>query len=438
MRVVILGGGESGVGAALLAQKEGHILWLSDQGKLKKAYREELKERGIPFEEGSHDESKIGEADLIIKSPGIPDQVPLLKKLRSKGIPVISEIEWAWRHTDAHLIGITGTNGKTTTTLLTAHLMQEAGMSVVCVGNVGKSFARVVAQNSFEWAVLELSSFQLDGIVDFRARIAALLNISPDHLDRYDYDMDKYASAKIRIGENQGPADWFLYRQQDEWTERHLHQLEGKARKLAISEESIWGERVVLPGGESYELGGTALIGRHNAMNALFALQMASLAGVNTGQLQKGLKSFKNVPHRLEPVGEIGGITFINDSKATNVEAVYYALEAMQKPVIWIAGGTDKGNDYTLLISLARQKVKVLIGLGVENEKLFGAFVDSRIKKMEATSARQAVEKAFQEAEEGDVVLLSPACASFDRFNNYEDRGDQFREAVVNLKSKSS
>jgi len=438
MKIAILGGGESGVGAALLAQEKGHDLWLSDQGRLKASYRQELKEREIPFEEGKHDEEKIEAAELIIKSPGIPDHVPLLKKLRSKGIPVISEVEWAWRHTDANLIGITGTNGKTTTTLLTAHLMREAGMSVECVGNVGTSFARMVAQKSFEWAVLELSSFQLDGIVDFRVQIAALLNISPDHLDRYDYDMAQYAGAKIRIGENQRPKDWFLYREKDEWTERYLHRLKGKAQKMAISETSTQGAKVVLPGGESFDLAGTALIGRHNAMNALFALQMASLAGVGAQQLQLGLRSFVNVPHRLEPVGEIGGISFINDSKATNVEAVYYALEAMQKPVIWIAGGTDKGNDYSQLTPLVRQKVKVLIGLGAENEKLFAAFGEGIDHKMEASSAGQAVELAFQLAEKGDVVLLSPACASFDRFKNYEDRGDQFREAVVNLKSKNS
>lgn len=426
------------MGAALLAQEKGHDLWLSDQGRLKASYRQELKEREIPFEEGKHDEEKIEAAELIIKSPGIPDHVPLLKKLRSKGIPVISEVEWAWRHTDANLIGITGTNGKTTTTLLTAHLMREAGMSVECVGNVGTSFARMVAQKSFEWAVLELSSFQLDGIVDFRVQIAALLNISPDHLDRYDYDMAQYAGAKIRIGENQRPKDWFLYREKDEWTERYLHRLKGKAQKMAISETSTQGAKVVLPGGESFDLAGTALIGRHNAMNALFALQMASLAGVGAQQLQLGLRSFVNVPHRLEPVGEIGGISFINDSKATNVEAVYYALEAMQKPVIWIAGGTDKGNDYSQLTPLVRQKVKVLIGLGAENEKLFAAFGEGIDHKMEASSAGQAVELAFQLAEKGDVVLLSPACASFDRFKNYEDRGDQFREAVVNLKSKNS
>lgn len=436
MRVVILGGGESGVGAALLARQEGHELWVSDRGELKPRYRTELKQHEIPFEEGKHSEAPIFSAELVVKSPGIPDEVPLIKTLRSKGIPVISEIEWAWRHCEAKFIGITGSNGKTTTTLLTCHLLKEAGFSVVGGGNVGASFARLVATATFDWAILELSSFQLDGIVDFRPDIAAILNISPDHLDRYQYKMENYVRSKIRIGANQKPGDWLLYKEHDEWIERHLEEVAGMANRIALGDNMIDGKSLVFSNTESYQLEGTNLIGRHNAMNALFALKMARLAGAAPKALQAGLYSFSNAPHRLERVDTIEGVEFINDSKATNVDATYYALEAMQKPVIWIAGGTDKGNEYGPLKGLVAEKVKVLIGLGKDDSPLLEA-LEGQLKQVRAAeSAEEAVEIAFEIAKAGDVVLLSPACASFDRFKNYEDRGNLFREAVVNLRSK--
>ncbi len=434
MQVVILGGGESGIGAAILALKEGHQVWVSDKGELKDKYREELVYRRIPFEEGQHDTGRIFHADIVIKSPGIPDQTSLVQSLISKGIPVISEIEWAFRYSNAKLIGITGSNGKTTTTMLTYHLMKQAGMSVVSGGNVGQSFARRVAEEQFEWAVIELSSFQLDGIARFRPHIGALLNISPDHLDRYDYQMERYVRAKFRIAENQRESDWFLFWQEDEWIWSHLSLATGKGKQVPISSAAIDGNRLKVDNQTEFNLEGTSLVGRHNAMNALFALHMAQLAGVEKKDMQASLKSFVNVPHRLERVGTWKGVEYINDSKATNVDAVFYALDAMQRPIIWIAGGTDKGNEYRPLQALAGTKVKALIGLGADNRKLFEAFENVIRKKMEASSATHAVELAAQEASPGDVVLLSPACASFDRFKNYEDRGDQFRQAVRSLK----
>jgi len=433
MRTVILGGGESGRGAALLAKKLGHDLWLSDKGRLGEPARNELLRYRIPFEEGGHDMGRLLKADQVIKSPGIPDQLPLIRTIRAKGIPVISEIEFAGRHTDAELVAITGTNGKTTTTLLTYHLLREAGLEVVLGGNVGRSFARLVAEGTFPLAVLELSSFQLDGILRFRSRLAALLNITPDHLDRYDYEMARYIEAKFRITMNQGPEDRFFYWQEDENIRSYLPKRKGAARLQPLSSDQVRGRHLLL-GKDVLDLDGTVLYGKHNAMNALFAVHMAAAMGVRTETMQKALHSFRNHPHRMERVANWKGVEYINDSKATNVDAAYYALEAMDKPVIWIAGGTDKGNDYSALLPLAREKVKALICLGADNRKIQAAFQSEVPHIEETTRAADAIAAAQKYAQSGDVVLLAPACASFDLFKNYEDRGDQFRRAVLDLK----
>jgi UDP-N-acetylmuramoylalanine--D-glutamate ligase len=433
MRTAILGAGESGRGAALLAKKLGHDIWLSEKGSLNEQARQELLTNAIPFEEGEHSMEQLLRADQVIKSPGIPDQLPMIQQIRAKGIPVISEIEFAGRHTDAELVAITGTNGKTTTTLLTYHLLREAGREVVLGGNVGRSFARLVAGGDFPLAVLELSSFQLDGIVHFRSRVAALLNITPDHLDRYDYELANYIAAKFRITMNQGPEDLFFYWQEDDNIRSYLHRREGRARLRPLSSGQMQGKLIQVDG-QQLSLEGSALYGRHNAMNALFAAYMARALGITPEQVQRDLQTFRNHPHRMERVAVWQEVEYINDSKATNVDAAYYALEAMQRPVIWIAGGTDKGNDYSALLPLVRRKVKALVCLGADNSKIKAAFEGEVPQLTETTNAADAVAAAQQYAEPGDVVLLAPACASFDLFNNYEDRGDQFRRAVLDLK----
>jgi len=436
MRTAILGAGESGRGAALLAKKLGHEVWLSEKGRLRKEARQELLTNEIPFEEGAHNMEQLLRADQVIKSPGIPDQLPMIQQIRAKGIPVIAEIEFAGRHTDAELVAITGTNGKTTTTLLTYHLLREAGREVVLGGNVGRSFARLVAEGDFPLAVLELSSFQLDGIVHFRSHVAALLNITPDHLDRYDYQMANYIAAKFRITMNQGPEDLFFYWQEDDHIRSFLPRREGRARLQPLSSGQVRGRSLAV-GGRDLSLEGSELYGRHNAMNALFAAHMVSALGIAPEQLQHGLQTFRNHPHRMERVAVWQEVEYINDSKATNVDAAYYALDAMQKPVIWIAGGTDKGNDYAALLPLVRHKVKALVCLGADNRKIKAAFESEVPQLEETTNAADAVAAAQQYAEPGDVVLLAPACASFDLFKNYEDRGDQFRQAVLSLKQNT-
>lgn len=433
-RLVILGAGESGTGAALLAKKEGWQVWVSDRGQLQDRYREELEENGIPYEEGQHTEGMILAADLVIKSPGIPDHLSLIRKTRATGIAVISEIEFARRYYAGKIIGITGSNGKTTTTLLCEHIMRSAGAEVLAGGNVGKSFARIVAEGQQpEWLVLELSSFQLDGIVDFRSDIAMILNITPDHLDRYQNSIDLYAGAKFRIAANQSTDDWFLYNADNEVVQRHLRQHPVPARKRPVHVPPK-PEQLRLSNGWTFSLRDSALRGRHNAFNALCALEAACLAGLtDTVGLQEGLNTFRVAAHRLEPVAEIGGVQYINDSKATNVDAVRYALDAMTRPTVWIAGGTDKGNDYSELLPLVREKVKALVAIGLDNGKLIAAFAELGFPILEADSAAAAVREAARLAEEGDAVLLSPACASFDRFVNYEDRGERFKEEVKKL-----
>lgn len=430
MRVVILGSGESGVGAAILAQKQQLEVFVSDRGNIQKKYKKELDARGIPYEEGRHTEEKILKADEVVKSPGIPDKAPLVQALINQGTPVISEIEFAARYSKGILIGITGSNGKTTTSTLSWHLLHEAGLKVTLAGNVGRSFAWQVAEEDTPNYVLELSSFQLDGIREFRPKVAMLLNISPDHLDRYEYKFENYIRSKFRIGMNQEKEDQFLYNGEDPNIKRFLDELAGQAQRITIKREQIEGSLVIVDN-YKYDLASTALRGRHNAMNALFAIQLARLFDVQPEIIQRGLESFQPVEHRLERVAIVDGIEYINDSKATNVDAVFYALEAMDQPLIWVVGGQDKGNDYEPLMELVKNKVKAIVCLGVDNAKVISAFGDLGKTIVEVRSAAAAVAQAKMLSQQGDIVLLSPACASFDLFKNYEDRGRQFKEAVL-------
>ena len=424
-----MGAGESGVGAALLAKKQRIPVFVSERGAIAPHFKAELDAAGVSYEEGQHSEERIMAAREVIKSPGIPDNVPLIRALRKQGIPVLSEIEFAARYTRAFTIGITGTNGKTTTTRLCYHLLHEAGLSVAMGGNVGESFARLLTQSPKDIYVLELSSFQLDDIDQYRPDISLLLNITPDHLDRYEQQMELYIRAKFRIQINQGPLDRFLYNADDANVAAHLNTWRGSPQQ-----EGVHYRQLNLPhlnvGGETFDLSNTCLQGTHNAMNALFAIRVAQYLKVSGAVIQQGLETFENAPHRMEIVGEINDIQFINDSKATNVDAVYYSLQAMQRPILWIAGGQDKGNEYTVLYDLVRAKVKVLIGLGVDNEKLKSTFGDAVARIVEVDSAEAAVAAALRWGTAGDVALLAPACASFDRFKNYEERGDLFRQAV--------
>ncbi|PSR14648.1 MAG: UDP-N-acetylmuramoyl-L-alanine--D-glutamate ligase [Bacteroidetes bacterium] len=431
--IVVLGGGESGVGAALLAKKNGASVFLSDRGEISAVHQAELLAAGIAFETGQHTRAQILQASEVIKSPGIPDTVPLVLELVAQGIPVIGEIEYAARFTQATLLAITGSNGKTTTAYLTHHLLNAGGIKASLVGNVGISFARSLAEGDEpEVFVIEISSFQLDSIRDFRPRLAAILNITPDHLDRYNYDMAGYTASKMRITMNQQATDELWYLAEDEHTKKGLATTNVKAQLHPISKAAIMDHRLRLADGW-LDLNTTQLRGRHNALNALFATGMAQALGIGMAVLQEGLNTFQPVPHRLEPVGEVNGVIYINDSKATNVDAVTYALEAMTQPIIWIAGGTDKGNDYEPLFALAKNKVQALICLGADNTKLKAAFADKIDTIRETSRAEDAVQAAFKLAQPGQVVLLSPACASFDLFKNYIDRGDQFRAAVQAL-----
>lgn len=438
--IAILGAGESGVGAALLATAKGLKAFVSDMGTIKLVYKDRLTQANIEFEEETHSFEKILSAEEIIKSPGIPDKAEIIKQARAKNIPVISEIEFAARYTKAKFICITGTNGKTTTTLLTYHFLKSAGYNVALAGNIGESLAAKVVEDKIEYYVVELSSFQLDTMYQFRAHIAILLNITPDHLDRYNYDIDNYAQSKLRITQNMTPADYFIYNAEDNLIKDHLAKIDfkGTAIPFAIKKQDntkaffidhtiateIEGLR------ESINVSNSPLIGKHNQYNTMAAVLAALLSGVETYRIDEALNSFVNADHRLQLVGEVGGIKYINDSKATNVEAVWYALEGIKKPIIWIAGGVDKGNDYETLKSLAKEKVKALICLGKENEKLVASFKDVVPHIEETQSVEEVVLKAKRLASEGDVVLLSPACASFDLFNNYEHRGRSFAEAV--------
>ena len=444
LTVSILGAGESGVGAALLAKAKGFDVFLSDRGEIADRYCQILNENQIAFESGKHSLDKITSGNVVIKSPGIPGNIPLIQEIKKQGIPVISEIEFASRYTDAKIIAITGTNGKTTTTLLTYHLLKESGFNVGVGGNLGNSFASMVVDDAFDYYVLEISSFQLDDIDQFKPDIAVLLNITPDHLDRYEYDLMKYMESKFRIAMNQNLSDQFIYSGDIDFLKERAARLEGQTQLLetSVNEHNnnggwLSGNKLVfrLPQKELIEVTTDALplYGKHNQLNALTASLIALNLGVDKMEIISGLKSFKNAPHRMELVGEIDGVQYINDSKATNVDAVYYALDGLDKNIIWIAGGIDKGNEYEQIASLVEKKVGHLICLGIDNEALTGFFSNRLSSMEEVTSMKDAVSRARMVAKEGDVVLLSPACASFDLFNNYIDRGDQFRDEVKKI-----
>jgi len=440
-RLVILGGGESGVGTAVLAQKKGYEVFLSDKGKLKDKYKDVLSKYEIKWEEEQHTEALILNATEVVKSPGIPDKVELIKKLKEKGIPVVSEIEFAGRYTNAKKICITGSNGKTTTTLLTYHMLQKAGLNVGLGGNVGKSFAMQVAENDFDYYVLELSSFQLDGMYEFKADIAVLLNITPDHLDRYEYKLENYADSKFRIIQNQTEQDAFIFCVDDEVTMQTIKNKQVKAKQYPISIKQIVetgahleNNQLIINTNNTNPLFMTiqelALQGKHNIYNSMAAGVTGKLVGIRKETIRESLSDFHNIDHRLEVVGNVHGIEFINDSKATNVNSTWYALESMNNPVILILGGVDKGNDYSMLNELVKQKVKAIICLGADNKKIIKAFDKMVDTILEANSATEAVAQAYKIGKKGDTVLLSPACASFDMFENYEDRGTQFKQAV--------
>ena len=442
-RLVILGGGESGVGTAILGKKKGYEVFVSDSGKLKEKYKDVLEHFDIDWEAEGHTEAKILNADLVMKSPGIPDRVPLVKALVEKGIPVISEIEFASRFTDATIVGITGSNGKTTTTLLTNHLLKEGGLHVGMAGNIGDSYAQMVAENDFDLYVLEISSFQLDGIVDFAPHIAILTNITPDHLDRYDYKFENYIASKFRIAENQTEEDYFIYDADDpvisEWMKDHP--IKSKLLPFSLEKELEEGaylkdNKIILNiTNETLEMTTEALAleGKHNVKNTMAAMTAAKLVSIRKESIRESIANFQGAPHRLEKVLKIHHVQYINDSKATNVNSVFYALDSVKTPVVWIAGGQDKGNDYKELMPLVREKVKAIVCLGLDNEKLKDAFGNVVDLVVETYAMEEAVKVAYKIAGRGDTVLLSPACASFDLFKNYEDRGDQFKNAVKNL-----
>ena len=431
-QLIILGAGESGASAARLGQREGYDVFVSDAGPGNPDYLAELDQAGIAYETGGHSRHRILQADIVVKSPGIPDTAGIIKMIDQAGILIISEIEFAFRFApkSATIVGITGSNGKTTTTMLTHHLLQTAGEQAVAGGNLGDSFARLLVDHDVQDIyVLELSSFQLDGTVDFRPDIATILNITPDHLDRYDYQLDRYADSKLRIARRQREGDHLLLLDDPQTIAPALRRNKTAAAVSLIDpDKSINGTKISVEGTE-YELGNSPLRGRHNAMNALFAVRVARILGVSPEEIQVGLESFVPAPHRMEVIPTTDGRTWINDSKATNVDSTYFALEAMDGPTVWIAGGTDKGNDYGPLRRVLDGKVHTLICLGVDNTKLKEAFADIE-RVVECRSAEQAVGLAAEYAATGDRILLSPACASFDLFKNYVDRGDQFRASV--------
>jgi UDP-N-acetylmuramoylalanine--D-glutamate ligase len=442
-RIVILGAGESGTGAALLAKAKGYEVFVSDKGAMKDKYRDELVRNKIEFEEGGHSEERLLAASLVIKSPGIPDKAEIVSKLKAKGIEVIDEIEFAFRFIQGKVIAITGTNGKTTTTLLTYHLLKSAGFSVALAGNVGESLAGKIAHGNHDWYVLEISSFQLDGTKAFKPAIGVLLNITPDHLDRYDYKMENYVASKFRLVQNMDATDHFIYCADDDRIAAEISKQKPTPHLVNISLKSdaavkFDGKHMCFSFDEAFEISQseTTLKGPHNLINTMAAVSAAYLAGAKVKAIREGLKTFKNAPHRLEYIATINGVDFINDSKATNVDSVVYALGSYDQPLIWIAGGIDKGNDYNLVKDQVSKKVKALICLGTENDKLKNFFSGIVKHIQETQQVSELVRLALHEAQPGDVVLLSPACASFDLFKNYEDRGDQFRKAVLDLKKE--
>ena len=444
--IVILGAGESGVGAALLAQKEGYAVFVSDFGPIADHYKKDLEHAAISFEENGHSEERILSASEVVKSPGIPDKASIIKKLIENNIPILSEIEFAGRYSNAKMICITGSNGKSTTTLLTYHILKNAGLNIGLAGNIGKSFARQVAFQNFDYYVLEISSFMLDNMYDFRADIAVLLNITPDHLDRYDYKMENYSDSKFRIIQNQKQGDVFIYCADDEETQKGLlkHQINADAFPFSI--EKILDHGAFLQDDqinitlhhknqESFTMSikDLALQGKHNIYNSMASGIVAKVLELRNETIRESMASFTNIEHRLEHVARISGIDFINDSKATNVNSTWYALESMPGEVVLILGGVDKGNDYNMLKDLVKSKVKAIVCLGKDNKRIHEAFEDDVEIIVNTFSANEAVQIAYHLAKKGNTVLLSPACASFDLFKNYEDRGNQFKKAVKEL-----
>lgn len=442
--MVILGGGESGVGAALLAEQKGYDVFLTDESSLKEVYRNELQTAGIEFEEGKHTEEKILNADEVVKSPGIPEKNKLVKKIREKGIEIISEIELAYRYRgNSRIIAITGSNGKTTTTALTHHICKTGDMDCAMVGNIGFSFAKQIALNPKPLYVAEISSFQLDDIKTFRPDVAILTNITEDHLDRYEYNFENYIRSKFRIAMNQTGDDYFIYNADDEVTMRYLNQFEIKSNQLPVTMRSEVPNGAFIKDGDMYVRTGNefvamsvfdfALKGKHNQYNTMAACVAATIMEIRKEKIREAVQTFQSLEHRMEYVSTVRGVEFINDSKATNVNSTWYALESMEKPTILILGGVDKGNDYSLIKDLVKEKVKAIICMGVDNRKIHEAFGNIVSTIANTASAKEAVYAAFHFASKDDVVLLSPACASFDLFKNYEDRGNQFKQAVREL-----
>ena len=438
--LLILGAGESGVGTAILGKKHGWNVFVSDFGVISPEYKEELNQYQIAWEEGKHSLELLHNADIVVKSPGIPDAVAVVKQFTERNIPVISEIEFAGYYNTAKTVCITGSNGKTTTTMLTYHTFQKAGINVGLAGNIGKSFAKQVAEENFDWYILELSSFQLDGMFDFKADIAILLNITPDHLDRYAYNMQNYVNSKFRIIQNQGENDFFIYNTDDEVITANFDKIKTNVNSLPFSIR-----KVIENGGYANEkqltlninkdpfimsIHDLALKGKHNVQNSLASGIASRLVEIRKEVVRDSFSDFQNVEHRLEFVAKVHGISFINDSKATNVNSTWFALESMEAPTVWIVGGVDKGNDYSELLDLVKDKVKAIICLGTDNQKIKDTFNGVVETIVEARSAMEAVSYGYRLAKKEETVLLSPACASFDLFENYEDRGNQFKSAV--------
>ncbi|HNP19959.1 MAG TPA: UDP-N-acetylmuramoyl-L-alanine--D-glutamate ligase [Fulvivirga sp.] len=435
-----MGAGESGTGAALLAKAKGYDVFVSDNGLIGEKFKNQLVAANIDFEEERHSKLKILKSRMVIKSPGIPEKAPIIKEIRDAGIKIVDEIEFAFSYTKAKLIAITGTNGKTTTTLLTYHLLKEAGLKVGLAGNVGHSLAKQVIKDEFDYYVVEMSSFQLDGCYSLKPFISILLNITPDHMDRYDYKIENYVNSKFRIIQNIDAQDHFIYYVDNELIKQGVNHLniENGLMPVSLEQTQSYGyfqDGVMNVGSFSINQIDTALLGKHNAINMMSAISAAQLVGIDEQSIKASLKTFKNAPHRMEYVATINNVRFINDSKATNVDAVKYALDSFSEPLVWIAGGIDKGNQYDLIMDAVNEKVKALVCLGKDNSKLRDAFHNKIINMMETDNIQEAVKASLDYAEAHDVVLLSPACASFDLFNNYEDRGNRFRQAVLELKN---
>ena len=437
-QIAVLGGGESGVGAALLAKKQGFEVFLSDKGQLKEEAKDVLNKADIEWEEGAHDLERILSSKEVIKSPGIPEKVPLIQSLREKSIPVISEIEFAYRYTKAKIIAITGSNGKTTTTMLTNHILSKASYDVAMAGNVGNSMAAMLVDRDYDYFVLELSSFQLDDIIDFKPDIAILLNITPDHLDRYDYKFQNYVDAKFRLIMNQGPEDAFIYNFDDPVIQEELSKQNVPSQKFPFSlHDEVEGgyvknESIIINNKQSFTMSihEIALKGKHNTYNSMASSIAGSLVNIRKETIKESLSDFQNIPHRLEFVSKVNGVEFYNDSKATNINSTWYALETMEGPLVWIVGGVDKGNDYSMIADMVSEKVNAIVCLGKDNAKILESFEDIIEPIDFALSAEEAVRKAYELARNGEKVLLSPACASFDLFESYEERGDKFKQAV--------